>query len=73
MRPKNRGLLVYQDETHIPRVVEEILNNWDSQSQGREFNAILTVAYKPRVIAYYNEFKKTINRTKRKFKCGNDI
>jgi len=57
---KKQGLLVYQDETHIPRVVEEILNNWESQSQGREFNAILTVAYKNRVIAYYNEFKKQL-------------
>ncbi len=53
-----RGILTYQDETHIPRVVEEILNNWDSQSQGKIFNGILTVAYKDRVIAYYNEFKK---------------
>ncbi|KZE71591.1 deoxyribonuclease HsdR [Paenibacillus elgii] len=57
---KKRGLLEYQDETHIPRVVEEILNNWESQSQGREFNAILTVAYKNRVIAYYDEFKKQL-------------
>lgn len=57
---KKRELLKYQDETHIPRVVEEILSNWESQSQGREFNAILTVAYKNRVIAYYNEFKKQL-------------
>lgn len=70
-----RELFVYQDETHIPRVVEEILNNWESQSRGkklnpisnnwelqdREFNAILTVAYKNRVIAYYNEFKKQLS------------
>ncbi|MDD6769800.1 type I restriction endonuclease subunit R, partial [Inconstantimicrobium porci] len=55
-----KGILQYHDETHIPRVVEEILNNWDDQSQGREFNAILTVAYKNRVIAYYNEFKKQL-------------
>lgn len=55
---KKFGLLTYHDETHIPRVVEEILKNWDSQSQGREFNAILTVAYKNRVIAYYEEFQK---------------
>lgn len=53
-------LLKYQDETHIPRVVEEILNNWESQSQGREFNGILTVAYKSRVIAYYDEFKRQL-------------
>ncbi|WP_258296055.1 type I restriction endonuclease subunit R, EcoR124 family [Paenibacillus peoriae] len=57
---QKQGLLEYQDETHIPRVVEEILNNWESQSQGREFNAILTVAYKNRVIAYYDEFKKQL-------------
>lgn len=57
---QKRGLLKYQDETHIPRVVEEILSNWESQSQGREFNAILTVAYKSRVIAYYDEFKKQL-------------
>ncbi|QSX23899.1 type I restriction endonuclease subunit R, EcoR124 family [Priestia megaterium] len=57
---KKRELLTYQDETHIPRVVEEILNNWESQSQGREFNAILTVAYKNRVMAYYDEFKKQL-------------
>lgn len=55
---KKFELLTYHDETHIPRVVEEILKNWDSQSQGREFNAILTVAYKNRVIAYYEEFQK---------------
>lgn len=57
---KKRELLTYQDETHIPRVVEEILNNWESQSQGKDFNAILTVAYKKRVIAYYEEFKKQL-------------
>lgn len=51
-------VLIYQDETHIPRVVTEILENWESQSQNREFNAILTVARKKRVIAYYKEFKK---------------
>ncbi|GAB2319263.1 HsdR family type I site-specific deoxyribonuclease [Alkalibacterium sp. s-m-22] len=53
-------LLTYHDETHIPRVVEEILSNWESQSQEKFFNAILTVAYKDRVIAYYNEFKKAL-------------
>jgi type I restriction enzyme R subunit len=57
---KKQGLLVYQDESHIPRVVQEMLLHWESQSQGKEFNAILTVAYKHRVIAYYNEFKKQI-------------
>lgn len=54
------GLLVYHDETHIPRVVEEILSNWEAQSQGKFFNAILTVAYKERVIAYYQAFKKAL-------------
>ncbi|WEV57897.1 type I restriction endonuclease subunit R [Ligilactobacillus acidipiscis] len=53
-------LLVYQDETHIPRVVKEILDGWESQSQARVFNGILTVAYKERVIAYYKEFKKQL-------------
>lgn len=57
---KERRILVYQDETHIPRVVEEILTNWEEQSQERYFNAILTVAYKERVMAYYNEFKKQL-------------
>src|SRR5699024_8886729 len=38
-----RELLLYQDESHIPRVVEEILSNWEEQSQDRHFNAILTV------------------------------
>lgn len=57
---EREGLFVYQDETHIPRVVEEILKNWDSQSQNKLFNGILTVAYKHRVIDYYNEFKKQL-------------
>ncbi|MDD4689728.1 MAG: HsdR family type I site-specific deoxyribonuclease [Eubacteriales bacterium] len=61
------NLLIYQDETHIPRVVEEILNTWDAQSQGREFNAILTVAYKNRVIAYYDEFKNQLDKRGEKF------
>lgn len=60
MQASKRKILTYQDETHIPRVVEEILNNWEAQSQRREFNDILTVAYKNRVIAYYEEFKKQI-------------
>lgn len=73
-----RKLLIYQDETHIPRVVEEILTNWESQSQGREFNAILTVAYKNRVIAYYDEFKKQMTKNEQKlniamtFSFGNE-
>ncbi|WP_029268457.1 type I restriction endonuclease subunit R, EcoR124 family [Virgibacillus alimentarius] len=57
---KQNKLLFYQDETHIPRVVEEILNNWEEQSQHRFFNAILTVAFKHRVIAYYEEFQKQL-------------
>ena len=57
---KKRKILVYQDETHIPRVVERILSRWDTQSQNKEFNAILTVAYKERVIKYYKEFKKQL-------------
>ncbi|QUH31150.1 type I restriction endonuclease subunit R [Vallitalea guaymasensis] len=61
LQASKRSILTYQDETHMPRVVEEILNNWETQSQGREFNAILTVAYKKRVIAFYNEFKKQLN------------
>lgn len=73
-----KGILKYQDETHIPRVVEEILNNWDGQSQKREFNALLTVAYKNRVIAYYNEFKKQLKERNEKlnvvmtFSLGNE-
>lgn len=55
------GVLVYQDSTHIPRVVEEILSCWQEQSQNGEFNSILTVAYKDRVVAYYHEFKKQIS------------
>ncbi len=55
-----REILVYQDKTHIPQVVTEILANWESQSQSEEFNAILTVAYKERVLAYYHEFKKQL-------------
>lgn len=58
---KKRKILVYQDETHIPRVVEEILLNWEEQSQERHFNAILTVAERPRVLAYYDEFKRQLN------------
>lgn len=56
----DKALLVYHDQTHIPQVVEEILSNWQAQSQQQQFNAILTVAYKERVIAYYHEFKKQL-------------
>src|SRR5699024_5761930 len=57
---KKRKLLVYHDETHIPKVVTEILDHWMDQSQHKFFNAILTVGYKKRVIAYYQEFKKQL-------------
>ena len=78
LQASKRKILQYQDETHIPRVVEEILNNWEFQSQGCEFNAILTVAYKNRVIAYYNEFKKQMDKRQEKlniamtFSFGNE-
>lgn len=55
------GILIYQDKVHIPSVVGEILDGWEGQSQGKTFNGILTVAYKDRVIAYYNEFKKQMS------------
>lgn len=73
-----KGILIYQDETHIPRVVEAILDNWESQSQQKVFNAILTVAYKNRVIAYYDEFKKQLKKRNEKlniamtFSFGNE-
>ena len=57
---KKHDILLYQDETHIPRVVTSMLDNWEQQSMGKEFNAFLTVAYKNRVIAYYYEFKKQL-------------
>lgn len=57
---KKSDILVYQDETHIPRVVTSMLDNWENQSFNREFNGFLTVAYKKRVIAYYDEFKKQL-------------
>lgn len=66
-KASEEGILIYQDETHIPRVVEEVLDGWQEQSQNGEFNAILTAAYKERVIAYYHEFKKQIAE---KFKDG---
>lgn len=57
---RKRKILAYHDKTHIPRVVERILLNWEEQSQFRNFNAILTVAYKARVLEYYNEFKRQL-------------
>lgn len=56
---KNK-LIIYNDETHIPRVVSIILDNYDEQSQNKFFNSIFTVEYKDRVIKYYNEFKKQL-------------
>lgn len=55
---KSREIILYQDETHIPQVVSRILEDWESQSQGRLFNAILTTGKKARAIAYWREFKK---------------
>jgi len=60
-----REILQYQDKTHIPRVVEEILAGWEAQSQGRTFNAILTVEYVKRVLAYYKEFRKQLKSWKK--------
>lgn len=57
---EKRDILIYQDETHIPRVVERILDKWEEQSKGRIFNAILTVAKRPRAVAYFNEFKRQL-------------
>ncbi|KFA58410.1 Type I restriction-modification system, restriction subunit R [Gilliamella apicola] len=74
----DKGLLIYHDQTHIPQVVTEILNNWQAQSQQQQFNAILTVAYKERVIAYYQEFKKQLASQEQKiniamtFSFGNE-
>ena len=53
-----RNILVYQDETHIPRVVEEILRGWEKQSQDRFFNAILTTGQISRAILYAEEFHR---------------
>lgn len=74
----DKALLVYHDQTHIPQVVTEILSNWQAQSQQQQFNAILTVAYKERVIAYYQEFKKQLASQQQKiniamtFSFGNE-
>ncbi|OCG78938.1 type I restriction endonuclease subunit R, EcoR124 family [Gilliamella sp. Occ4-3] len=74
----DKALLVYHDQTHIPQVVTEILSNWQAQSQQQQFNAILTVAYKERVIAYYQEFKKQLSIQQQKiniamtFSFGNE-
>ncbi|MCT0221264.1 type I restriction endonuclease subunit R, partial [Lactiplantibacillus plantarum] len=74
---KNK-LLVYHDQTHIPQVVKTILENWDYQSQNKEFNAILTVARKDRAVAYFDEFQKQLAKNKQQlniavtFSFGNE-
>ena len=55
---RDRRIFVYQDETHIPRVVAEILSGWEKQSQNRFFNSILTTGQIKRAIRYAEEFKK---------------
>lgn len=72
------GLLKYQDKTHIPRVVADILDHWEEQSQGREFNAILTVARKERAVTYFDEFQNQLAQRHQKlnvavtFSFGNE-
>lgn len=58
LESKKRGIVLYQDETHIPRVVQTILKDWDFQSQDRMFNAILTTGRISRAIQYWQEFQK---------------
>lgn len=73
-----RLLLTYNDKTHIPVVVSEILDNWENQSHNREFNALLTVANIKRVVKYYYEFKKQMKESGKKiniamtFSSGNE-
>ena len=55
---KGRKIILYQDETHIPRVVSRILEKWESQSKGRLFNAILTTGLISRAILYWKEFNR---------------
>ena len=50
---KDRRIIIYQDETHIPRVVSRILEDWEFHSQGRLFNAILTTGMISRAIAFW--------------------
>lgn len=57
---REKKILIYHDETHIPQVVSRMLDNWETQSQQQQFNAILAVGYKKRAIAYYREFKKQL-------------
>ena len=53
-----QNLFSYQDETHIPIVVKDILENWERQSQSRNFNAILTTSRIDRAVLYLAEFQK---------------
>lgn len=55
---KDKGIVIYQDETHIPRVVSRILEDWEFMSHGRIFNAILTTGQISRAVKYWKEFKK---------------
>ena len=55
---RDREIIIYQDETHIPRVVSRILDDWENQSQNRQFNAILTTGLISRAIAYWDEFNR---------------
>lgn len=57
---RDRLMIVYQDETHIPRVVSRILEDWEAQSQNRLFNAILTTGLISRAIAYWDEFNRQL-------------
>jgi type I restriction enzyme R subunit len=52
------GIFEYQDETHIPIVVKDIIENWDKQSQKRNFNAILTTGRIERAVCYLGEFQR---------------
>ncbi len=53
-----KEIVVYQDETHIPRVVKIMLEDWEEQSQNRFFNAILTTGRISRAVEYWKEFRK---------------
>lgn len=55
-KAKEYGLIKYSDDKHIPQVVKDILENWEHQSQNRNFNSILTVGRIDRAIDYLEEF-----------------
>lgn len=75
---KKEKLFKYQDKTHIPRVVTDILDHWEEVSQKREFNAILTVGLKERAVKYFDEFHKQLEQRHQKlnvavtFSFGNE-